>query len=284
MSDTELAQAPVEAENPSHVATEADAESLQHEGAESAPAADDAGKQSEPTEAERIRFAMQKRIDKLTAINARLRAQGGQVQPEAKSQPDAPVSAPTLESVGFDEGKYQAEMLAFLKAEARAEAERAIYEREQHSQQQAKATEFEQRQAEFIKSKPDYADKVLNNSSLPISPVMADMIRDSEIGPEVAYHLSEHPDLASAIAGLPEKLQIREIGRIEARLEALKDASKEAPKAAPIKPVVSQAPPPAPKIEATAAAPRIKLDSPEADSLSDAEWGRIKQKQRTAKR
>jgi len=91
------------------------------------------------------------------------------------------------------------------------------------------------KEAEFIKSKPDYVEKVQNARTLPISTEVQEALRESEFGPQVAYHLVENPEVARAILQLSPSAQLREIGRIEARLEAAK--AKPAP-------AVSQAPPP----------------------------------------
>src|SRR6185295_12964690 len=149
--------------------------------------------------------------------------------------------APTLESSGFDEAKYRQSLKDFLLAEARAETKRALEEERQVSAAKTAETEFEKRQREFLASKPDYAERVLENPDLPISESMAKVIQKLETGPQIAYYLSEHEEEAQMIAGLPTDLQPVAIGRIEAKLEAQK---------AKPKPPVSQAPPPPAKLEA----------------------------------
>lgn len=80
----------------------------------------------------------------------------------------------------------------------------------------------------------DY-DAITRNPNVAITPAMAEVIHDSDVGPDVAYHLGKNPAEAARIASLPAHLQAREIGRIEERLSAPKP-SRKVP-AAPVQPV-----------------------------------------------
>lgn len=183
---------------------------------------------------------------------------------EAKTQPVAPV-VPTLEGVGYDESKYQSALIEFAKTQARAEMQE-ILEKDRNERNAAEKRQvFETRQNDFIKSKPDYAEKVLGNTSLPITPDMAKVIMESDLGPQVAYYLADNEDKARAIAQLDPLSVAREIGRIEARLEAAK---------VPPKPPVSQAPPPAPKLDATDAG--VEKDPA---TMSDNEFAKWRKRQ-----
>jgi len=242
MTDQSGAETPAIAETKPETTAEADAKEPVKAEAESAPAVPE-------TDAETDKI--QSRFDKLTrekydalreADYWRDRAQ----RPvEAKPEPVAPAPVPTLETSGFDETKYQAALIAYAKQQAREEAQ-VVLERESAQRELAvlRGT-FEKRQVDYIKSHPDYVDKVLNNPRLPITEDMAQVIMDSEIGPAVAEYLADNESQARAISLLPAIAQAREIGRIEARLEAAKVKPK---------PPVSQAPPPTPKIDATSPA------------------------------
>lgn len=208
------------------------------------------------------KYDAQRRADRLAWELEQLKSQ------PAKPEPVAPVK-PTLESSGYDEDKYQTAVIEYAKQVARAEAAAALQEDRDRQAQAGKQSEFEKRQAEFAKSKPDYVEKVMENQSLPITQTMADVIRESDVGPQVAYHLAENPEIAASIAKLPPLVQAREIGRIEARIEAQKAAP--APK-------VSSAPPPSSKIEASDASVSVKTTDPASDKLSDEEWFRAEKK------
>lgn len=258
MSDTELAVEPAIAEN-----SLTPAEPVEKKEADSAPQKDTASAIEK----------MQKRIDKLTweknealrRENDRLRAE---ISAQSKPAPSETV-APTLEQHGYDEAKFQKAQLEFIEARAAAKAEEVLSKREQEAATRAKHQTFEQKQNDFIKSKPDYAEKVLENESLKITQEMADVIRDSDLGPQVAYYLGENPERAQAIAQLPPLQQARELGRIEAALETQKSV--------PLP--ISKAPPPPPKIEASE--PAIDDDP---DKMPMDKWLKWRNKQVNRKR
>lgn len=80
----------------------------------------------------------------------------------------------------------------------------------------------------------DY-DAVARNPNVPITPAMAEIIRDSDVGPDLAYHLGKNPTEAAKIAGLPQTRQAVELGKLEARITAPKALPNRAP--APVQPV-----------------------------------------------
>lgn len=240
--------------NPEVEGVEAEAKAPETEGADSAPAGD-----VEPAVKPDL-DKVQQRFDKLTREKHQeriekeyWREQALKVQAaQAKPQPVAPAEVPTLEAYDFDQAKYEQAKRAYEDALIEARVAAALAKREAEAKQVARTQTFEQRQRAFLAEKPDYIEKVLQNDSLPISKAMADVMAESELGPQVAYFLADNPDRALVIAQMGEVQAAREIGRIEARLEAEANAKKASP--APTR--VSQAPPPPPKIAASDAAPR----------------------------
>lgn len=75
---------------------------------------------------------------------------------------------------------------------------------------------------------PDY-DAVARQAGLPITPAMASVIFESEIGPEIAYHLGKNPGEARSIAMMSPERQAVAIGRLEGRLQATANARREPP-------------------------------------------------------
>jgi hypothetical protein len=252
--------------------------------------ADDAGdKRPRDEDGKFLSANAQKRIDQLTwEKNQREREAehwrriAEQAQQRREPEPPAPqpeAKAPTLEQFNYDEGKYQAALVEFARAEARNTVEQLLARREAETAARAKAETFEKRQAEFMAKTPEYEAKVLRDPTLPISEVMAEVIKESEDGPALALYLAENRELAAQIARLPERAAARELGRLESKLEAKREA---ATRPAP-KPNVSQAPPPPPRIEAADAELSVKASSPESDKISTMEWmkRREKEKQRS---
>ena len=246
-------------------------------GADPAPAAAETGKPD-------TRDKVQERFDKLTrekyeglsrAERAEYRAQMleqqlAQFQAQAQTPTVAPSNDyPSLESVGYDEAKHATAVAAWSAKQARDAARAELQAERESATREQTYREWERKQAEFIKSKPDYVEKV---GSLPpslMTNALADEIKASPMGPEVAYYLSENLDKLAAIKDLPARQQAREIGRIEARLEALK--------AAP--PPVSKAPPPPAKIESAASTGAADPTSPDSDKMSADEWLKRRVKQ-----
>lgn len=72
---------------------------------------------------------------------------------------------------------------------------------------------------------------------------MAQAIRTSEVGPELAYCLACNPEEAHRIAALPHASQIREIGRLEGRLHQHAEARVE-----PVRKTATTAPEPPPML------------------------------------
>lgn len=93
---------------------------------------------------------------------------------------------------------------------------------------------FEARAALVREQFPDF-DVVVQNPALPISDAMAEVIKDSEKGPELAYHLGKNPAEAMRISALPAIRQAAELGKLEARLSQPKPQPKQPP--APVEPV-----------------------------------------------
>lgn len=197
----------------------------------------------------------------------------------AKHRQVAPDNPPTLESVGYDEAKYQAAIAGYLTKQIRGsileEVRGEIGKGEQARADREIQQTWAKREADFIKSNPDYVDKVKNDRTLPISAVFGAEIMRSEMGPQIAVYLADNREKAEAIAKLPPNLQLREFGRIEGLLEAKKAAPK---------PPVSQAPPPPSKVAADDAATHARVDTADSDKLSDAEWARRRNAQEAGRR
>jgi len=82
--------------------------------------------------------------------------------------------------------------------------------------------------ADFRSRVQDF-DAVAHNPNLPVTPVMADAIRESARGAEVAYYLGKNPDEAAQIAALPPLSQATAIARLESRLGSAASPVSKAP-------------------------------------------------------
>lgn len=150
---------------------------------------------------------------------------------QAQSDPDAP----KLADFNFDEEAYRkavekraADRVA-KDIETKQKASRVEQERKQLSEA------WEKRVAKADKKYDDF-DEVVGEIA-PTS-VLSVAIMEADNGEDIAYYLGTHLDEARAIAAMPERAQIRAIGRLEAKLAAEPQKPKTPSKApAPITPV-----------------------------------------------
>jgi hypothetical protein len=199
----------------------------------------DAEGQSEPKAEEEAKAAekpkdkLEKRFSKVSrqrdeakaradALEARLR------ELEAKANPQ-----PIAQVANVDE-KPRADQFndAFEYAEALAEwsAEKALKDREIAEQQKLAEQErnkvvenWNDKVKQAKKSINDF-DDVVSNSTVVVSDAIRDAILESEVGPQILYHLASDDDYANSVAKMPAIKALKEIGRLEAKFEAEKEA------------------------------------------------------------
>jgi hypothetical protein len=179
----------------------------------------------EETPEQKEKSGIQKRIDEITrqkyeAINERdlLKKEREELAAKLAEFENQKKPDPTLESFDYDEDAYN-QALIDQRAEAAA---RKILEQERtqqtQAQEQAKVLEqvkaFSEKESKFAQEIQDY-DQVAKNPNLPINDVMADIIRTSDNGPALAYHLGKNPHEAYRISQLPPMQAQRELLNIE---------------------------------------------------------------------
>jgi len=77
-------------------------------------------------------------------------------------------------------------------------------------------------------SMPDF-DDIVASSDVVVNDDIRDAILESDVGPQILYHLAENEDVAKKIAGLSAKQALREIGKLEARFEVKETAPEPKP-------------------------------------------------------
>ena len=189
---------------------------------------------------EEARKEAQREREAREALEARLAALEKQTAPQAPKVDEEP--QPSQFNDAFEYAKALAEYTADKRieemkrqeAEARQAQERQkVIETWASKVQQAKAT------------LPDF-DDIVASSDVVVNDDIRDAILESDVGPQILYHLAENEDVAKKIAGLSAKQALREIGKLEARFEA-KETKPEPPivrsKApAPIQPLRGSSP------------------------------------------
>jgi len=188
--------------------------------AESPPATDAGVVETPDTDATTPKGGVQERIDKLTAEKYEARREAAYWRGKAESAPAAPAPAtPAVEEPldpnDFDtdaEYRQALEERITRKVIAKAEAGRAKSAEDERRATMVKAA------TEGRKAHKDF-DSVALDPTVPVTPTMFEAAVGDSLG-EVLYWLGSNRGEASRIAGLSTTLQIKEIGKIEARLSA----------------------------------------------------------------
>ena len=125
---------------------------------------------------------------------------------------------------------------AYAQALAEKRAAELVQQREAQ-QQQAQVLESHRDREESAREKYDDYEDVVYNPKLPITPIMAQTIQASDMGPDVAYYLGTNPKEAERIARLPAIAQAKEIGKLEAKIASAPPVKKTTSAPSPISPV-----------------------------------------------
>jgi len=175
-------------------------------------------------------------------------------QAEMQTMRSVPAELPPADQ--FDSTEAYADALAERKAHE-------LLAKREAAKQQAEIVEAYHDKEEEVRAKYDDFDQVAYNPKLPITDVMAETIRASEVGPELAYHLGSNPKEAERIAKLSPFMQAKEIGRIEANLVAQPPVKKTTSAPAPISPVTAR----------VSGSPAVDTTDPRATkSMSTSDW------------
>jgi len=128
---------------------------------------------------------------------------------------------------------------AYAEALAERKAQEIVARREAASQQAQLLSSYQEKE-EGARERYDDFEQVAYNPSLPVTDVMAQTIQASDNGPDIIYHLGNNPREAARIASLPQFLQAKEIGKIEAKLASSPPVKKTSTAPAPISPVAAR--------------------------------------------
>lgn len=148
-----------------------------------------------------------------------------EVVPEVHAGTYSGLVEPTIEQFQSDPEKYPDPYAAYAKASGKFEAAELRAKEKFEEQETAKANEEEAVEAAFVEAEvavleriPDY-ETVITNSKAELSKLMDHMIKRSEYGPDLRYHLAKNPKESARITKLPLALQGPAIGRLEAKIE-----------------------------------------------------------------
>ena len=165
-------------------------------------------------------------------------------------------AAPTTSVDQFESPEAYAEALAYQKAEE-------LLAKREAAKQQSQVLESYHEREEEARSKYDDFEQVAYNPKLPITDVMAETIRSSDVGPELAYYLGSNPKDAERISRMSPLGQAKEIGKIEAKLAADPPVKRTTSAPAPISPVTAR----------STGSPAYDTTDPRSiKTMSDSQW------------
>ena len=202
------------------------------------------------------REALEKRIAELESKAQPVKAEPSDEEPQPSQFADAFEYAKALAEYTADK------RIADMK---RQEAEEKIAA-ERQKVIDSWATKVQQAKADL----PDFDDMVAS-SSVVVSDAIRDSILESDVGPQILYHLAENEELAKKIAGMSERAALKELGKLEARYESKAQEPEQKPVAK------SKAPAPVRPIKATNGVADIPLDSDGKFYGSYAQWKAMRQ-------
>jgi hypothetical protein len=248
----EVVETPSEdAPDASETAAESDTEEEKtEEQPEKEEAEDEKAEDSKPV---KKKGGWQRRIDQLTREKHELEARLASLA--TKPAETKPAKAETKADDGEPQiGDFET-YDAYTRALARHEARQLIDEQMKHLREAeekavreyAQKREAEQWDAKLAEARTRYKDfdDIAFDPDVPVTPAMAEVIRDSDKGADLAYWLGQHPERAAEIAKLTKATAIaREFGKIEAELAQPAPVVKKPKISAapePIKPVGSKA-------------------------------------------
>lgn len=190
-----------------------------------------------PAEQETSKTFTQEELDAIVGKRlAREQRKWEREQQQRLAEQEARQRAPAPADIApdqFDTYEDYAEALAERKAEE-------LLAKREAARQQAELLEAYHDREEAARDKYDDFEQVAYNPELPVTEVMAQSIQASDVGPDVLYWLGSNPKEAARIARLPNILQAKEIGKIEAAMTSNPPVRKTSTAPAPIAPVTAR--------------------------------------------
>ena len=169
----------------------------------------------------------------------------------------------TLADFNFDEAAFRKHIVDGTRGIARDEATKVAKEFAGKTAEDTRKTEYDKRESVFAETVDDFKEKVYSDT-LRMSKSMVQVVREVDVGPELAYYLGTNPDIAADIAGMSPVVAGMELSGLVTKIRSEK-AKAEAKD-------VSKTPPPPATIKGGDAAIRVSSNTPASDKLSDAEW------------
>jgi hypothetical protein len=221
-------------EEPSEAAGQSDDVEPRAKAAESAGDSESPDDQEQDEESDtggqqpKRKSSFQKRIDKLTRdkreLEARLAALEERVngKPDGKDGSNAPAKAEPAGKPKVDDFETYEEFTEALAewkiAQHQSKQTEAKQTREAEQQRKAVLDQWNSR-ADAVREKlPDYDEVLESADDVPLPGYLQEALLESDIGPELAYHLAKNRTDLERLTKLTPASAVRELGKIEASL------------------------------------------------------------------
>jgi len=225
-------------------------------------------KDAKPTEERKQNPKLEKRFSEITKQREQARQEAAQER-EARQKLETEIAAirqqqQPQQAKAADEKPQPSQFTdAFEYAEALADwsAEQALVRRDKEDlqrradeAQQKVISSWAQKVAAAKADIPDFDDMVAS-SGVAVSDPIRDAILESDVGPQILYHLAKEDDLAKKIASMSPFAALREIGKLEAKFEKQPETKASNPVGK------SKAPPPISPIRNAGSANNVEIGS-----------------------
>lgn len=235
-TDTQVAETPAVVETSKPEITSPD-----NETAKTDEAAKPEGEKPEG-EADEAESDKPKRVsgyDRMKRKNQYLQTEILRLQEQASKPAEETDKAPREEDFNGDWGKFIAASAAYEAAKAvkdtlKADKKTANDSRVAELRSEVMA-DFEERSEAFKAKATDFDDvieKFVSNGGK-FNDVVRELVTESDVGPQLAYHLAKHPVVAGKLNALPPLQAAKEIARLEDSLSRPSSKATKAP--APLK-------------------------------------------------
>ena len=188
---------------------------------------------------EEARAEAQKEREARESLEAKVR------ELESRNQPEKVEAAEEPRPEQFTDMYEYAKALTDYKVDQRLGEEKQKVEQAKAEAQRQQVINTWAKRVESAKAEmPDF-EAMVGSADVVVSNEVRDAIFESDVGPQVLYHLAENPDIAEKLQGMTVTSALRTIGKLEAQFEKAEPQTKtvvgksKAP--APINPIRSAA-------------------------------------------
>lgn len=172
----------------------------------------------------------QTRINKVTADKYAEKRRADALQAKlddlSKIPSNEQVKAPVLDDFDFDDDAFNKANIQYHVQQELSKQNVLRKQSDSDDEMRQASDAFNQKVSKF--GKEDFFEKANSIPDLP--PGVADALMQSDMGPELIYHLADHLDQADALAGMTPAAAMMELGKIHSTMTASKNIE---PSAAP---------------------------------------------------